>query len=146
MNALELLALDHEKLGDLFDQLQEADEFEDKQDIYELIREELTLHTDAEEAVFYPAIAELQELEELAESSLADHDRMIEMLQEIDEIEDESDFDSKLDELQDILDQHIDQEENEVFPKVRRQMDERTLEQLGQRIAQNKTSHESHAA
>jgi hemerythrin superfamily protein len=140
MNALEFLALDHEKFSDLFDQLQEADEFEDKQDIYELIRDELTLHTQAEETVFYPAIRELETLEEVVESSLAEHDRMTELLQEIDALEDESDFDSKLDELQDILDQHVDQEENEVFPKVRAQMDEHALEQLGQRLVQAKNS------
>lgn len=146
MNALELLALDHEKLGDLFDQLQEADQFEDKQDIFEVLREEMSLHSQAEEAVFYPTLREITGLEELVESSLADHDRLKSLLNEIDATEDESDFDSKIDDLQETFDQHIDQEENEVFPKVRSEMDERALERLGQKLAQSKMNPQAHAA
>jgi hemerythrin superfamily protein len=131
MNALELLALDHERISDLFDQLHESDQLEDKQDVFELLRDELTLHTQIEESIFYPTLREEREFEDFVAASLSDHQKIKDMLIEIESLEDEVELDSKLDELQDWVDQHVDQEENELFPRVRARIQEQKLEEMG---------------
>ena len=135
INALEALALDHEKISDLFDRLHEADQLKEKQDIFEALREELVNHSHLEETGFYPILREDPEFDDMVATSLADHQRIKDMLTEVDASDDEVDFDEKLDELLEWVDQHVDQEENELFPKVRARLPEQKLEEMGRMFA-----------
>jgi hemerythrin superfamily protein len=145
INALEALALDHEKISDLFDRLHEADQLKEKQDIFEVLREELVSHSHLEETGFYPVLREDPEFDDIVATSLTDHQRIREMLTEVDASDDEVDFDARLDELLEWVDQHVDQEENELFPKVRARLPEQKLEEMGRMFASMK-GYTAHAA
>jgi hemerythrin superfamily protein len=131
MNALELLTADHQRVSDLFEQLQQADDIDQKRDIFELIRDELIAHADIEERMFYPLFRNREGFEDLIDESVDDHAEVKDLIEEIDSLDDESELEDRFDELQEVVEGHVNEEEHELFPKVREVMDEAALEQLG---------------
>src|SRR5436189_5884142 len=57
-NAISLLKEDHEKVKDLFEKFEAADDSSEKQNIIAETIEELKVHATIEEEIFYPAIRE----------------------------------------------------------------------------------------
>lgn len=134
MDALELLKNDHQRVSELFDQLQQAEDMDHKRDIFELIRDELNAHADIEEHYFYPLFAEKEGFEDLIDESLDDHAEVKDLIEEIDSIDDESELQDRFDELQEVVDEHVTEEEHELFPKVRKALDEAALAKLGEEL------------
>lgn len=136
MNALEMLRSDHEKMSSLFEQLQEADDLAQRNELVELIRDELLVHSRVEEAAFYPAFRNRPGFEEMIEDSSQEHQEFKDLLAEIaacDE-EDEDERDPLLDELQECFDRHVDFEEGELFPKIEEILDDQELVKLGEKL------------
>jgi hemerythrin superfamily protein len=134
MNALELLKADHQRVSELFDQLHQADDIDQKRDIFDAIREELTVHADIEENYFYPLFKSKEGFEDLIEESLDDHSEMKDLIEEIESLDDDSELEDRFDELQEVVEDHVTEEENELFPKVRKVMDEDALAKLGEEM------------
>ncbi len=134
MDALELLKADHQRVSELFDQLQQADDIDQKRDIFESIRDELTAHADIEENYFYPLFKTKEGFEDLIDQSIDDHSEMRDLMEEIDSLDDESELEDRFEELQEIVDEHVAEEENDLFPRVRKTMDEPALAKLGDEI------------
>lgn len=131
MDALELLKNDHQRVSELFDQLQQADDLDQKRDIFESIRDELTAHADIEENYFYPLFKDKEGFEDLIDESFDDHAEMKDLIEEIDSLDDESELQDRFEELQEIVDGHVTEEERELFPKVRKVLDAEALAKLG---------------
>lgn len=134
MNALEMLKSDHEKVASLFEQLQEADDLAQKHEFFEMIRDELLLHARVEETAFYPTFKNRSGFEEMIEESYQEHEEVKDLLAEIEASDDEDELNQLLDELQESVDQHVDFEEGELFPKIEELLDEQALLQLGQQL------------
>jgi hemerythrin superfamily protein len=134
MNALEMLKADHQRVFELFDQLQQADGIDQKRDVFELIRDELTAHADIEENYFYPLFKSREGFEDLIEESIDDHAEMKDLIEEIDSLDDESELQDRYDELQEIVEDHVGEEENTLFPQVRKVMDEAALSKIGEEM------------
>ena len=75
--------------------------------------------------------------------ALEEHQEVEIMLEELKELGSEShDFGSKLQELIESVEHHVEEEEGEMFPKVREVFDESQLERLGQELQSAKgTAH-----
>jgi len=136
MDALELLKEDHEKVDDLFEQIEEAEESEngksDKLRLFELIKTELETHTRIEETVFYPACKQYEKLRGMVEEALEEHKLVKTLLTELSAMNEGSEvFDAKLKVLQDNVEHHVDEEEDDLFPKVRDEMSQDQIDQLG---------------
>lgn len=135
MDALELLKKDHDHVNALFKNLSTADSKERKRGIFENIRSELERHTHAEETVFYPALKKFDQFKELIEESYNDHRIVKDLLIQIEaSLSNMEEFDSKTSELQDNVEHHVEEEENELFPQVRKLMRSPEREQLGRHI------------
>jgi hypothetical protein len=80
MDALELLHEDHEKVKELFEEIQETEEQREKESLFEEISSELETHARIEETVFYPAMKEHDELKEMVLESLEEHKQIKTML------------------------------------------------------------------
>jgi hemerythrin superfamily protein len=134
MDALELLKADHRRVSELFDELQQANDIDQKRDIFESIRDELTAHADIEETYFYPVFIDKEGFEDLIDESIDDHSEMRDLFEEIDSLDDESELEDRFEELQEVVDGHVSEEENELFPKVRKIMDAEALAKLGEEM------------
>jgi replication factor C subunit 1 len=70
MKALDLLRADHRQLSQLFDQLRQTDDFSERRELFEEVRDRLEEHSRIEEDIFYPRFSRLAELEELMSESI----------------------------------------------------------------------------
>jgi len=115
-SAIQLLKEDHDTVKELFERFEDLEEGADarKSDLFERIKDELTVHAQIEEEIFYPAISELDE--EKVNEALEAHQRVKDLLRELSAItpEDES-FDEKMDALCENVESHAEDEEKELF-------------------------------
>jgi hemerythrin superfamily protein len=142
MDATKLLEQDHEEVEGLFKKFEEAGDnaTKTKQDLADKIIEELTIHTEIEEEIFYPAVKSgVEEAEDEVLEAVEEHHVAETLIEEIKGLTSEDEeFDAKVTVLIESVRHHKDEEENEMFPKVRKSFSSEELEQLGQRLEQAK--------
>jgi iron-sulfur cluster repair protein YtfE (RIC family) len=141
MDALELLKEDHQKVKNLFQQAEDA-EGDELEKICEQIKTELEMHAHIEETIFYPAMEKYDELKEMVQSSREEHQEIKTLLQEMSS--DENELESQLEELMEVVEHHAeDEEEGEMFPKIRELVDAQELDEIGQQLQTAKTQNQS---
>jgi hemerythrin superfamily protein len=135
MNALELLKEDHQKVSSLFEQAEVTEKEQQKKRLFEQIATELETHTHIEETIFYPALKEHEELQDLVAEAFEEHKQVKTLIREMNNLTDGSEkFDAKLKVMMENVEHHVEEEENEMFPQVEQFFDESQLEQLGQQM------------
>ena len=134
MDALDLLMQHHKTLKKLFKQAKNARDVKKQRRIFAQIDTELSIHDYIEETVFYPEMEQYEELKEMVEEAMEEHEEIKTLLIEMAPLAGSMEFDSPLQELVEIVETHIEEEETELFPKIRELWDETTLEQLGDRL------------
>ena len=136
MNALKLLKEDHQKVSDLFERFEAAGEEQKKRHIYDQIASELEAHTHIEETIFYPALQEQEELKDMVLEAFEEHKQVKTLIREIGNlVKDSEKFDAKMTVMKENVEHHVEEEENEMFPKVEQLFDESELEELGKEMA-----------
>jgi hemerythrin superfamily protein len=141
-DAVAILTADHKRVKKLFktfDKMKEAGAVADKQALAKQICDELTLHADAEEQIFYPAVRRALDQDDLLDEAEVEHASAKDLIAQIrsgspaDPL-----WSAKVTVLGEYIDHHVQEEENEMFPKTRRaKMD---LESLGKEITAMKQS------
>ncbi len=129
MDAIELLKMQHREVEALFKKIEKAKE-EAKQDLFEQIADALAVHTAIEEKHFYPATRSAR-TEELLQEAVEEHlaaKRIIADLMELSS--EEPQFDAKVKVLKEQIEHHVEEEEKELFPKVRKMLAKEELEDL----------------
>lgn len=142
MDALELLRRDHQKVKGLFEQAQAATDPAQRKQLFNQIDTELEIHAHIEETVFYPALEQHEELKELVEEARDEHDEVKTLLAEMEDLNGDNggDFDSRLQDLMDNVEHHVEEEEDEMFPRLLEIMDKGRLEELGKELEAAKGS------
>jgi hemerythrin-like domain-containing protein len=141
-DAIALLTADHKRVKKMFktfDKLKEDGAAADKQALARQICDELTLHTQLEEQIFYPAARDALDADDLLDEAEVEHASAKDLIAQI-QAGDSSDpkWAAKVTVLGEYIDHHVEEEQNEMFPKCRRaRMD---LEALGKEIASMKQS------
>jgi len=125
MNAIELLKADHKKVKELFEEF----EAHHQMNIADRIFMELELHTRVEEEIFYPAVRQIDSV--LVYESIEEHKLVKHLIQELtDYYRGDEKFDAKMTVLKENVEHHVEEEENEMFPKVEKSLGDQ-LERLG---------------
>ena len=144
MDALKLLKTDHDKVKKLFKEFEEAHEAGNKLGMGELagmIISELELHTQVEEEFVYPDTKAEDELEDITLEAYEEHNVAKKLIEEIKAMSpDDETFAAKVTVLQESVEHHIDEEEKEMFPKVRKAFDDEQLRAMGKAIAETKVA------
>ena len=135
----EMLREDHEKVKDLFERFEEADEGE-KQEIANTAMQEIQVHSTLEEEIFYPAAREVLEQNgeeaETLDESLEEHHVVDLIMAELKKMRAKDEhFDAKFKVMAENVKHHIEEEENELFPKLEGQLDD---EDLGEQMMARK--------
>ena len=123
MNAIDLLKSQHREVAKLFSKLEKASKAADKTELFEEIADKLAVHAAIEEHHFYPAV-KAKRTEDILLESLEEHlgiKRVIADLLEV-SAEDET-FDAKAKVLKEQVEHHVEVEESDLFPKVKRLFD-----------------------
>jgi hemerythrin superfamily protein len=129
MNAIEMLEEQHREVEDLFEELSEA-KGKDKEPLFAQIADSLAIHATIEERHFYPAVKD-RRTEDILLESLEEHLQIKRMLADLlaTEVGDET-FDAKIKVLQEEVEHHVEEEETDLFPKVRKIMSAEELEAI----------------
>lgn len=134
MDALSLLKQQHEEVKSLFSQIEQTDDSEEKDDLVQELSDRLAAHATIEEKLFYPAAyggSTKEILTEAVEEHLAAKRILADLL---DLTAEDEHFDAKVKVLKEQIEHHVQEEEGELFPKVKREMDSQMLESLGQQM------------
>lgn len=135
MDALELLKKDHQNVKELFQQANAAKDSNERKQLFDQIETELEIHAHIEETVFYPALEKREDLKDMVAEAREEHEEVKAVLEEMEDLQSDSDeLNSRLQELQETVEHHVEEEEGEMFPKVRELFQEGELEQLGSQL------------
>jgi len=134
-----LLKSEHEKAKRAFAEIQAATANE-RAPLWAKLEPELKVHEEMEEAALYGPVA--QELgstdQTLKEWHEHHHEEVTEaeaLIQEIDDLDSTSDdWVEKVEELQEALEHHIEEEEGDIWPRIQQAWDQSKLEYAGQQM------------
>ena len=141
MDGIEALEKDHDRIRSLFSELEGTADPQEIQDSFEKLGNILTIHAEAEERVLYPEARNCEGTTELIDKGHQEHDKGDQLVLAIKSVSpNESEFQEKVRELQEFMLNHLDEEENELFPKVRQCMSDRKLENLGTQLQETKVN------
>ena len=148
MDALGLLKADHDTVRGLFAQFEEAKESDDTGQMRALqqqIFHELEVHTSIEDEVFYPEAEAIGgEAEELVKEGVEEHHVVEVLMGEIAALTaDDEAFVPKMTVLIENVEHHAEEEETELFPKLREVFGDDRLQAMGSKLEQAKQRHES---
>jgi hemerythrin superfamily protein len=123
-DAVAMLMADHKKVKKLFsdfDKLKEEGSEEDKSAIVEQICNELKIHTELEEEIFYPAVRKAIDDSDLMDEALVEHAGAKELIAQLEDASPEDDlYDAKVTVLGEQIDHHVKEEEGDMFPKAKK--------------------------
>jgi hemerythrin superfamily protein len=135
MDGITLLKNDHKTVEKLFKAFEKAGERakQAKAKTVQQIIEELSVHAAIEEQIFYPAIrSEVQGTEDEVLESLEEHHIVKWVLSELDGMSPEDErFDAKVTVLIENVRHHVEEEETELFPQVRKALGRKRLGEIG---------------
>ena len=138
MDAFNLLKADHRKVEELFSQLESASG-QAKMRVFEQIKTELELHTHIEETIFYPALEKPKQTHDLTLEAYEEHDVVKKLLQELSRARTPNEeWEAKAKVLQENVEHHVEEEENELFEKAEAALSEEQIEALGEQMEAEK--------
>jgi hemerythrin superfamily protein len=107
-----------------------------RKQIFDQIKKELDTHARIEESIFYPAMEKHEELKDMVLEAIEEHKQVKTLLKEMDNLVSDSEkFEPKLKVLIENVEHHAEEEEEgKMFPKVRKLVDQTTLDKLGQEL------------
>ena len=136
MTATELLKNDHAEAASMMDELEGAGGASAGRETFGRLKAALTLHTEMEEQIFYPALEEFDETRGLIQEAYKEHRQVKELLSRMDG--QGGDFSDNLSELRGAVEHHVEEEENDLFPKAERLLGESRLQEMGRRMEEMK--------
>jgi hemerythrin superfamily protein len=141
MDAIEALSKDHRAVYQLFEQIEKTDNrgVQNRTQLFQELRRELELHTQVEETIFYPEMKKYEATRNLVGEALDEHGEVKQMLQQIGRLSAEDEQWSELiNELKLAVQHHVREEEGQIFPAARKELDQTRIDELGQQIQQVK--------
>ncbi|HAR42859.1 MAG TPA: hypothetical protein DCS07_09565 [Bdellovibrionales bacterium] len=145
MNAIELLKSDHRKVQAFFDEMDQTEETTLKRRGFMQLKKELDLHMYLEETFVYPLFAETDGLVDLIEDSFDDHQEIRSLLN-LDGVRTDEELDDRVDELMDVVQEHVATEESQLFPQIHKILGSEKLTELGKRLDEERSSPTARAA
>lgn len=120
-DALRMLKDDHDKVKGLFEKFHGSRSDDKKTELAQTICQELTIHTQLEEEIFYPAVREAIDDEDIMNESTVEHASAKELIEQIQKMSPSDElFDAKVVVLGEYVNHHIREEQNQMFPQVRK--------------------------
>jgi len=121
-DAVALLIADHKKVQKMFKEFEKLgdEDQERKAEIVTLACGELKVHTTLEEEIFYPALREAIEEQDLLDEAEVEHASAKELISQLESMKPGDDlFEAKFTVLGEYVNHHIKEEQGEMFPKAK---------------------------
>ncbi len=143
----DILKQDHDKVRDLFEQIEEDEEGEKREELFAVLRSEITGHLALEEKFFYPVLEQSEAVRDKALESYEEHNVAKTVLGEFSGLDREDErWDAKLKVLQEIVSHHLQEEEKNIFKMAKKALEPDQIKQITDQIQQQKSVTEKKAA
>jgi hemerythrin-like domain-containing protein len=136
-DACDLLDADHRAVQKLFKEYEELTKSrarsaaQKKMDLAHEICQQLTVHTQIEDEIFYPALRNVLKDADVLDEAEVEHQSAKDLIAQIQEMPEADDmFDARVKVLGEYVNHHIKEEKSEIFPKAR---SARKLDLMGMR-------------
>ena len=149
MNAFTLLKEDHRKVAGIFEKLEPTTErgVKTREELFARLKEELEIHARIEETIFYPVLQEADATHDITLEAFEEHAVVKQLLSELESLnKDDETWGAKLKVLQENVEHHVEEEENEMFEKARKVLSKEELESLGTRMERAKLKEKQQSA
>jgi len=143
MDATKLLKADHDEVRKLFKEYEKTGDraTSKKRELFEELRDALTVHAEIEEEIFYPAVKAIRakDAKDDVREGFEEHKIVKTLLAELDGMKPEDEqFEAKMTVLQESVEHHADEEEEEMFKEARKGLSKERLEELGEKMEARK--------
>lgn len=136
MNAIELLTQQHQEVSALFAKIEATDDGRTRRALFDALGARLAAHDAIEREIFYPAChAAMGKDEEALGEALVEHG-VVEFCLHKAITADAEDLPHCVKVLKDIVEHHVEEEQDELFPKVRKAIGAAELIALGEEMEQ----------
>jgi hemerythrin superfamily protein len=133
MSAIEMLESQHREVEKLFAAFEKASP-RNRRDIFLQIADKLAVHAAIEEKHFYPA-AKSDETEDVLAESVQEHLSVKRLIADLlEEDADDETLEATVKVIQEQVQHHVEEEENELFPQVKELLDATMLDALEQEM------------
>jgi hemerythrin superfamily protein len=134
MDAIEMLMEQHEQVDEMFGKVAKATDSRQKWSTFLELADLLAIHASIEEQHFYPAVR-AADTEELLLESVEEHLAVKRVLADLLRADvDDPSFDARVKVLKDLVEHHVEEEQDELFPKVKKLLDSDQLEGIAQEM------------
>jgi len=135
--ATALLRADHKLVGGLFAEYEKTTSTAKKKQLVAKICTELSVHAQVEEEIFYPAVKQALNDDELVPEATVEHATLRALIAQVEGIEPDGEmFDAKIKVLSEYVKHHVKEEQEEMFPKAR--ATDLDMSELGAQLAERK--------
>jgi hemerythrin superfamily protein len=138
VNAIDLLEKQHDDVEQLFEKFEAAGEQarKTKERLCREISDQLAIHAEIEEKIFYPE-SKQENTEEVLRESVEEHLAMKRTLADILASDvDDAQFDARMKVLMEEVQHHVEEERTRLFPQVRKNCSKEELQDMGLRMEQ----------
>jgi hemerythrin-like domain-containing protein len=138
--ALEMLKEDHDRVKKSFKEFEKLDreDAEAMQQLVQTVCEELKVHTALEEEIFYPAVRDAIEDEDIMNEAQVEHDTAKMLIEQLENMgPDDPNYHATFTVLSEYVKHHVKEEEDEMFPQAKKT--DLDMEELGARMRERKT-------
>ena len=138
MDAIELLKADHKKVEKMFKDFEKLEDEEEKTALVEKCCNELKVHTTIEEEIFYPAARGALKEGDLLNEAEVKHATAKHLIEQLEGYDGSNEMaDAKFTVLSEYIRHHVKEEQNEMFPQLRKAKGF-DAEQVGEQLMQRK--------
>ncbi len=131
MSVLNVLRMDHAKAKTLVQEISKSTDPLDKNDLFYQLKLDLSAHSEAEEQTVYAHYRAYPDIAMRFQESWSEHDELRTVLDMISNLDPASElFRTRMGDLRELLNQHVDKEEDELFKLMQAKSDEAELQQL----------------
>ena len=140
MNVITLLENDHQEVDELFRRVNLSEKAESIDELTKQIVHDLSVHAAVEEQFVYPLVrAKIDGGNAMADEAIEEHQQAKRLLADLEKLDAGSaDHTKAMQDLIETIRHHVEEEEAEVFPKLRDEVDASTLDKLGTLVEQAK--------
>ena len=149
MDAITLLKQDHREVEALFEKFESLGDraYKGKAQVVSKIIQALKTHAELEETIFYPAFREGADDEDLALEAYEEHHVVKFLIAELELMQPEDErYDAKVTVLKELIEHHVEEEEQTMFPEAQKALGKDEIEALGQQMENARPRVEAHSA
>ena len=144
MNLYDMLRKDHERVREIFSQLERTTEADDarRENLFASLYHELDVHSQAEEKFLYSRLKGEDGTRELVLEALDEHKEVKKVLDALESMDKgTAEWTARLRGLRDSVEHHVGEEESELFPRARKTLDEEEAAGIAEDIEAFKEEH-----